>query len=328
MSRVARVLLLAALVVAAVACVSIGVSGAGGYAVAWKTDYVLDSLMSVDCTDLDGDGRDDLVVAGRNYMDRQFFVDILSIEANASKIRWRTPNLYEDYSSILAVAASFGGKKGILAISRTKAHWIAFDAGEFREIWQIKHDLDPGEVALADFDGDGDDEMVASKVFKKGTKYPSEALAMVEISASGVNVGGRSDDLGNIRSLAAGDVDQDGAIDLLCEVGVEGKPGEVGVFAYVNGRFVRKSSCRLAISPIYGMAVRAFPGQTAPVIVSATERGRLETFAWTGGQFVPWMPEVRFSTPLTDAAAGDLDGDGTFEIGAIGYPNMLALIRR
>lgn len=330
MSRVRRVVLFAALVAAMVTCISTGVSGAGGFTVAWKTDYALDSLMSVDCADLDGDGRDDLLVAGRMYMDRQFFADVLSIEGNTPKIRWRTPNLYEDYSSILASVASFGGQKGILTISRTRAHLFAFDAKtrEFGEIWQIKHDLDPGEMALADFDGDGNDEMVVSKVFKKGTKYPTEALVMVEISASGAAIGGRSDDLGNIRSLAAGDIDQDGVMDLLCEIGVEGKAGEVAVFEYTNGRFTRKSSHRLAISPIYGMAVRVFPEQASPVIVSATERGRLEAFTWVGGQFAPWMPEVRFSTSLTDAAAGDIDGDGTFEIGAIGYPNMLALMRR
>lgn len=329
--RVTYAISLFVLVVVAVAFSSMApVAGAEGpFPVTWKSTHRLDSLLSIDAADLNGDGRSEVVLAGRSYIDREFNVEVMGVVNGALQELWRSPNMYEDYSSLILSSAKFDGMHGVLALTRTRAYLYVFDssASTYVPSWQIKHDLEPGEMAAADFDGDGSDELVVSKILRKGTRYPAEALVLEDLSASGLQELGRTADLGNIRALAGGDFDGDGAAELLCEVGVEGKPGEILIFQWSEGQLVVRSRHKLTSAPVYGMAFAPF-SEELRVLMVATERGRLEAYKWENGAFKASWPETRFSTPLTDLAVGDLDGDSQLEIAVIGYPNMEALLKR
>lgn len=299
------------------------------FSVSWKSNHRMDSLLSVGASDLDGDGRSEVLLAGRSYIDREFNVEIMAVADGALKEVWRSPNNYEDYSSLILEAVRLEGRSGVLALTSTRAYLYAYDkdASGYALMWQFKHGLEPGEMAAADFDGDGSDELVVSRVLRKGTHYPTEALLLQDLTAGGMAELGRSPDLGNIRALAAGDVDKDGTPELLCEIGVEGKPGEVAVFSWQQGALVERARQKLTSVPVYGMTIAPLR-EGNPVLLVATERGRLESYDWANGAFRAWLPATRFSTPLTDVAAGDFDGDSQVDIAVIGYPNFAALLKR
>lgn len=336
--RLFRWLLAMLLTAATLLCVMPLVKAASpSYATVWKTEHSFDSLSAVAAGDLNHDNRDELVLAGRYYIERQFHIEVMTLENGAFSPRWRSPNIYEDYSSLRVGFARFQGMQGALVLTRTRAYLYTYDstAGEYITAWETKHTLYPSglavtdfEMALADFDSDGSDEIVVSRVFQKGTKFPSESLVMLDWTPEGFTVLARTPDLGNIRSLAAGDVDGDGSAEVMCEVGVETHPGDLLVFKWENAQFVREHQQRMSSSAVYGMGVYTFPPENRKVLLGASSRGWVEAFAWQDGEMKTCWPAVRFAVPLTDVAAGDFDGDGVYEMAAIGYRNILALIRK
>ncbi|MCL6614438.1 MAG: VCBS repeat-containing protein, partial [Firmicutes bacterium] len=218
--------------------------------------FRFEAVLSAAAADLDGDGRDELILAGRNYLDREACAEILGWEAGSFALEWRSPNLLEPESSLLALPVRLADGPALVVLTRSCYRiFRRLDEG-YAQIAEGSMPFAAEEGASADLDGDGTDELILSATLRN-TKSGREKNLRVLSFSEGVFVPlVSSDPVGNVRGLAAGDLDLDGRAEVVAEIGVATKPGEFQVFRLADGALRRLSRQKVPLPSVaYGLAV-------------------------------------------------------------------------
>ncbi|MGQ9778603.1 MAG: FG-GAP repeat domain-containing protein [Bacillota bacterium] len=285
--------------------------------------FRFEAILSAGAADLDGDGRDEVIIVGRNYLDREVCVEVLGWQDGSLVPEWRSPNLLEPESSLLALPVRRReGPPLLFAITRSRFRIICHGEGGYAETYTGPMEFAAEEGTSGDLDGDGQDELVLSATLRNTKSGREKNLRLLSFSPDGLSCLAASAPVGNIRALAAGDLDGDGRAEVIAEVGVTTKPGEFHLFRLEDG-LLRRFATQKTLLPAagYGLAVGPWTAERAGLL-AASAPGRLFSFSWTRGSLVK-EAEMAFRGSPIALSLGDLDGDGCPEMIIVAYPAVL-----
>ena len=253
----------------------------------WKTD--LESFLETSATvaDFRGNGRDEVLVAGRE--------ELFARDGQGKKLwGWRTKTRFMTYPAVLARP----GQPSLIYVADTGGALTCLD-GSGKEVWQAKLKAGSSWSAsvVCDWDGDGNAEVIQTD--EAGTVWAFAATTgkpLWEAKVKGIPV-----------SSSVGDLDGDGKPEIVVATGT-------GVITAIkgDGQILWERNIG-GSSPSWATA--------APVIFAGSDgRGRVAA-ASSEGQFfcLDCKGEILWRRPTRGAAAstisvGDLDLDGRADI--------------
>lgn len=271
----------------------------------------------------------EFIVSGKNYTGRDMYLYLLTVGPDFKPaIQWQSENLFEERSTLGVTVGKFTApERQILAISQTNFYLYQFTKEKPFLAIQGRHKLDALNIASADLNGDGRDELITAVVGQvtntsyqcrvRVWKFENNQFAL--IAQSGL--------MGNIRSLTAGDLDGDGSVEIVVEEGLRAASGNLHILSLTNNnQFVEEYNLKKATqSAAYGIKIRSFPEGIR--LIAATANGKINFFKWSNRQLVPTGAELSFSSGLVDADALDLNGDLLPELLIICYPQRFLILR-
>lgn len=290
--------------------------------------FLMESLFQIIETDLDQDQHLEMVVAGKNYMNRELLIYWLTVNRDwQPEIKWQSPNLFEE-RSVLWVATGRFNEWGrvLLASTASKYYWFTFDNTGLQLIQETEHGLDPLNVVAGDVDGDGLDEVIVARI---GEITLTTYLGYIEVwkwSEGRFILMGQSGLLGNIRGLTAGDLDNDGKAEIIVEEGLKLDSGRLHVLSYQADQFIEIYQTVAVGGAAYGLKVKQIGDQQC--LITASTRGRVNLFSWQEKRLLRAQEEFSFNNSLVDLEGIDLDGDGIPELVLITYPQRLTILKR
>ena len=310
---------------------STGLSVAGSTNFAWgfrQDGFRFEAILSLAARDLDDDGRAELVLAGRNYLDKEACLEILRWENKNFTPIWRSPNLIESESTLLGLTVTRPDGPAVVALTRTTyriyRHRGGVYAEEARGVLGFTADE---EAASGDLDGDGCDELIVAETLRNTKAGREKALRTLTWREGRFVAGPPSEAVGNIRALAAGDLDGDGHAEVVVDTGVTTGTGSFRVFRWTSG-VLRQSASRVEPMPSasYGLSIgRQFP-EPGQALIAACQPGRVRSFRLFTGGLTPAETDLSFSGSPVSLTIGDLDGDRREEVILAGYPARLQVL--
>lgn len=301
-----------------------------GYESWFRDDnFLMDGLMQVSAADLKGDGRDELLLIGRDYIDRQIQLHIFDQMTTPLEPCWTSENIMEDKSPIQLMTGRFTEDGRTVAITMTNQRLDIFGWDEtkgYHLLTSFEHSLFPAETAAVDWDGDGRDELLVVRVAKAGSKHYFKQPEIYRVEERELHLISVGPVLGNIRSVTAGDLDGDGRHEVIVEEGVGSRAGVFRVYSpgdTFDEWKLRWGPETLIPAPIYGMTVAKVGEEN--YLFAASERGRLSFVRWENGKLVS-DNIMGFGAGLVSVAVGDF-GEG-INLALIAYPQSLRLLKR
>jgi hypothetical protein len=290
--------------------------------------FLMDALLHAASGDMNDDGKEELIIVGRDYLDPQALLHIMDLSSERMEPIWTSENIMEEKSPVHLAVGHFLERERLLAVIVTDHRLVMYgwnpDAG-YEHVKTITHKLTPGEVCAMDWDGDGVDEIVMSRVTKTGKKYYTERLEVYRVQEGELQIIVTGPEIGNIRSLTAGDIDGDGYDELVLEEGKTSKPGKILVFSTDGEQEWNQlfGPGRLVPAAVYGMSV-VIRGEER-FLYTASERGRVNIFQWREGNLQE-VQEIDFSAGLVSLAAGHFWSNHP-GLAVVAYPRSLRLFR-
>ena len=250
-----------------------------------ETKTYLESSASV--ADIDGDGVDEILAAGREEM--------IALEGDGTEMwRWRTKMRYMTYPSVFTRE-----DKSVLIYGADTAGLFTCLDGNGKVVWQAQ--LSGGSSwaapAICDLDGDGTPEVIGGD--ERGTVWAFNALTGEVLWKAEIN--------GMVVSPAVGDLDGDGKPEIV--VGTSR-----GVLAALNG------SGKILWQRTIGGVSETW-GTPAPItFVDSSGQGRIAAAASEGRAVcldalgnILWSHATR-GPVAASLSAGDLDLDGKADV--------------
>ena len=256
----------------------------------WTTDLKTFIESGPTVADIDGDGRKEVIVAGRE--------EIIALDGKGAELwRWRTKQRFMTYPSVLART----GQPSLIYAADDAGLLTCLD-GTGRKVWQAQLNAASSWSAtvVCDLDGDGAPEVVQTD--EKGTVWALNALTGKVLWQAGVQ--------GKPASPAVGDIDGDGRPE---RVLVTGKGTVTALGPRGNALWQRQIG---GTSETWATS--------APVIFSASDgRARVvaasnagQVFCLDGNGVAVWHRPTRGPVAST-ISVGDLDLDGRADVFAI-----------
>jgi hypothetical protein len=288
--------------------------------------YLAEGLLQISSKDMNSDGNDEILLIGRDYVDPQAILYILKAATKEPELLWKSPNIMENKSPVLLTVGKFtaGNQPQVAVVTN---HWLklfAWDATEgYRQMADIAHNLSPWEVTAGDWNQDGLDELFVTRAEKSNTQGFIKRIEVYQLQDSALKLVTTSPNLGNIRSLATGDLDGDGRDEVVIEVGKVNIPGCVTLFGTgEEGWKLKAGPLRLVKSAVFGMNVAKVKGNI--VLCTASDRGKANLFRWKNGS-LEQIDELSFSAGLAAITAGRF-WSGKDGLAVLAYPQSFRLL--
>jgi len=256
----------------------------------WTVDLKTFTESGPTVADVDGDGRSEVVVAGRE--------EIIALNGSGQELwRWRTKKRFMTYPSVLA-------RKGqpSLIYAADDAGLLTCLDGTGHKVWQAQLNASStwSATAVCDLDADGVPEVVQTD--EKGTVWAFNALTGKVLWQAHVQ--------GKPASPAVGDVDGDGDAEVVV---VTGKGSVAAVDSHGKLLWEREiggtSETWATSSPVI---FSASDGRAR--VIAASNAGQV--FCFDGNGAVLWRRPTRGPVAST-ISVGDLDLDGRADVFAI-----------
>lgn len=289
--------------------------------------FRFEAILSVAAKDLDGDGRDELIVSGYNYQDNEACLEVLRWEKGSFTLSWRSPNLWETESTLLALPVSWPDGPALVALTRTGHHIFRYRGNGYTEEAKGQMTFTAEEGCGGDLDGDGQDEIVVTTTLKNIKNGREKGLRVLGWRGGKLVVTASSEAIGNIRSVAAGDLNRDGRAEVAVEIGRTTSAGEFKFFAYSDTGLRQTMGGKTGLpQAAYGLAIgRQYP-EAGLFLFAASQPGRILSYQTIDGGLAAGGTDLGFRGSPVSLATGDLDGDGREEMILAGYPARLQVL--
>lgn len=288
--------------------------------------FIADGLLHLASADMNGDGKDELLLVGRDYIDPQASMYVLDTSPGKPVTVWQTPNMMEQNSPVLLAVGKFTDTKLPQAAVVTNHRLTLFGWGEaegYHQILSVAHNIAPWEITAVDWNQDGLDEFVVTRAVRND-ETPVKRIEVYQLIEGSLKLLAVSPPLGNIRSLAAGDLNGDGIGEIVVEVGKVSQPGTYFVFKAGQTSWTPiLGPVKLVKAAVYGMAIAPIDGR--PALLTASERGKASIFRWNDGNLEP-DGEMSFSAGLVSITAGTF-WPGRTGIAVLAYPQTFHLLQ-
>jgi hypothetical protein len=290
-----------------------------------------EKLRGVKIVDLDGDGRQDLLIltGEGEWPLRVRFQHSGGSLGPEERFELPSPVVLEAYSP------GPGGPALLLGVSRSSGRVDVFGLSADRRpqrypvrSWPLPRttEIERRDLACGDLDGDGRQDLVASNPVR------AEYLVMLADAQSGLSSPRAFPGLVEMRKLACGDLDGDGRDEVVC---LSGKEKIIGISRYRDGRLGFPESVALEGEPLE-MALADLDGDgrgDLAYIVRDEQAGAhvLRTILALGREDAAPGPHLEL-TGLRDRPegllCGDVDGDGRPDAMILAPYGPLVLVRR
>lgn len=287
--------------------------------------FLMEGLLQVSAGDLDGDGLCELVVLGRDYTEPQALFHILKPGDGELEPVWRSPNILEERSPVYLATGDFlaAGRPEIIVVTNHRAEVYGWEVGMgYHRRLVLTYNINPGEVTAGDWDGDGRDELIITRVAKTGRNYYHEQIVVYRVDNDKLTLLSEGPVVGNIRAICAGDLDGDGRAEVIVEEGLGGKAGKLHVYFNKQTKWALGGDpASLVPAAVYGMTVTR--GENS-FVYTVSERGFLNIFRWADNSLQP-MAQKGISSGLISVAPGGFWAD-RWGLAVLYYPNGLWLL--
>lgn len=287
-----------------------GAVSSGGYQTVFQDDqFLTESIFQICSADLDADGHSEALLSGKNYTGREVFIYWLRPGTDGKpQVLWQSDNLFEDLSTLWIGYGKFTADRGqLLALSNNKAYFYQYQpaSGRPEPVLAVEHDLKPLNVANGDLDGNGRDELIVARVGKITAQNYQAFVEVWRFDESGrMTLAAKSDLIGNIRGITAGDLDGDGRSELLVDEGSRFASGNIHLFRLEDQVLTEVYCMKKALKgAVYAMTVAKFPEGIR--LVTGSTDGQLNFFAWQNQQLVRSSPSLSFQDELVAVAVLD-----------------------
>lgn len=284
-----------------------------------KTDFLSQGLFQVITTDLDGDGNSEIFVSAKAYENRELKIYQLN---NDLETVWESDNLFEDRSILWLISGKFGTYgQCLIASTYTKFYIYKMNEGKMSLVDELNHNLQPQAYTAGDIDGDGNDELVVSRIGDITSTMYNCYLQVMQLNDYGNwEVLTQTGNLGNIRSITTGDLNEDGCSEILVEEALKVTNGDLHIFSYYDGKLQETyKATQMLRGAAYGMRVKR--DDYGVRLVTATSRGAVNFFRWQNNRFVAERDEIIVKGDLVDVELLDINYDGSPEVLLIVYPS-------
>jgi len=309
------------------------VSGDRGFITAWKKDgFLMDSLLQVIGVNLNDNPREELLVLGKNYEREESYIYVLDLESGEQpRVLWQSDNLYEPCSHLVMAAGEFSDSPGV-EIVVVSEKWIRLWRWQDSEMVPLMTVSNPCSVMEYSAINTGDGAMsylLLTGVVDHTPDSYIKGFQLLRLGRKPSLLELSSPAVGNIRSLATGDLDGDGIDEIVVDVGSGTQGGRIELWKpdREHGRFRLITSEALLTSVAFGMDIARLSG-IGSVLITAGDRGEVSIFKLEKGRFAPVSKEIRAGWGLFSVTAGDFTGNGNDEIFVLGYPNRAYLLVR
>jgi hypothetical protein len=287
----------------------------------YEANYLLEAILQIQAVDLNDGRRAELLVAGKNYINRELFVYCLEFTvAGKPVVKWRSANLFEEGGIRGMTMGNFSGTGAqLIVVAKHQNYFYDFDQKGFKLVARESSDCEPLAVAAADLDGDEIAELI---LVKAGGITANAYNCVVDIrkrTGEKFITVYQSNLLGNIRAITTGDLDHDGQTELVVEEGLRLNTGKIHLYHFTNRRLSAAGQYRPANGgAIYAMKVRNFAD--GPRLVTGSTQGKINIFKLVNGSLAPIISESMLKSNLVDLEVADFDGDTELELVTVGYP--------
>jgi hypothetical protein len=178
-------------------------------------------------------------------------------------------------------------------------------------------------LVTGDFNGDGSPDYAAIEQGAPGD--PDRALLFTAQPGAAYLQSEASEDVGEASSLAAGDIDRDGDLDLVVARADAG--AEVTVLSNLGGALFSDEDHSVDTGPAESLALADFNGDGWPdVVVGSAEAEVSVLLNALGGGFIERPASATGgSEPVDDLAVADFDGDGPRDLAATSGAGVILL---
>ncbi|MCK9221949.1 MAG: VCBS repeat-containing protein [Limnochordia bacterium] len=300
---------------------------ARGMGVFWQAqDYLMEAILQVERMDLDEDGKDELIILGRNYEARETFIYALTWSGREWLVLWQSPNLFETASPIYMAVGDFRGSgPELLVMTNTKYRIYHWSSKGFEEVWSGANTF-PVRLATGLARTEGVDYLIRTRLARTTelTVFDELVLLMWQEPEGFVELS-RTGEISHIRALNAADIGGSGQTEVFTETGEAMARGEVQVWQITpQNKFKRLFAGTLSSSPVFAMAGGDFLAKS--LLVIGDNAGRINLYGLTGNGLQSEGKQLRVGYGLVSAAVGTFTGNQSNEIAMVRYPAELMLI--
>lgn len=290
------------------------------------------AVLELGIADLDGDGRAELVLAGRDYerqQDRLYVMGWSGSPQEPLRTLATSPPFVEPMSHVTLAVGPFTRVDGPEVLVATNSRLVVWrwEDGGLRPAWEGQYSARVQQAAAVHLPGE---PAAVALAFVRTEPRWHQLLQVWHWDGQSLEPVAGPFPTGPVRAMTAADLTGNGQSELVLEVGEGNAPGEVQVWHWQQGAFVVAGSARLRDAPAFGLGAGRVPevSPEADLLLTADDRGRVALYRWDEDAGFSRVGDVlTLGWGLVSAGLGDLDGDGRTEAVVAQYPNLLHILR-
>jgi len=282
----------------------------GDYRVDWRSDQFGTRAWGLEAGQFDGDPAVELIIGDGDG-------NVRSIDGRTKEVEWESETLVRDADGLCLHDLDSDGKNELIVGTGFKTdqgwgqvYYFRPNSSEpYRELPPFDSRL--REIAIADLDDDGDEDMLVCSGAALGD-VPGEGYFRIFDPRTG-ELEFKSEDLGGCtEGMKVSDLDGDGSLEIVLSTGYRYREGYCYIYSFDGEGYSRIWRSENIGPKAYGLDVSDIDGDDVLEIVVSNMAGRIFVYdgitrqrEWTSGQL---------GRDILGLTIGDPDGDGEPEI--------------
>lgn len=283
----------------------------------WSSDRLLyDAVLGVETVK---GSPDRLLVWGKNYERAEAKVALVEIKNQKINVIWESQNFYERGSNLMCAVGSFSSAdQEVIVLAENLWKLYKIESGGLKEIASGTGITGVMEVTSGDVDGDGRTELIMTGVHELLRDTVDKKIAVYKYQNGKLAKVYETKGLGNIRALTSFDFTGKGKADIVAEVGLGYKQGEITVLQ----DYKQIVTSGLRPQPVF--ALSHVDGR----LIVGDDSGVVTIYRLVTGS-IPRFEQVDSASSvgwgLVDVASGDFLGRKAKQIAVISSPTGITI---